>query len=86
MSEQAVEVDRIPRHVRDLRPRISLEGERKLMEEKQGETEEWLIGLCNPAEPAQCGDDATEREMPRRSEREKRPVVEFAVNEIVFSM
>ncbi|KAK4310301.1 hypothetical protein Pmani_018120 [Petrolisthes manimaculis] len=61
-------VTSLTRHVRDLRPRMSLEDERELTEEKQGETEEWLIGLRNPAEPAQCGDDATEREMPRRSE------------------
>ena len=89
LSEQAVKVDRTPRHVRDLRPRMTTEDERKPTEEMQGETEEWLIGLRNPDEPAQGGDDITERnpdqgreeaperEIPRRSGRERRPVVHF---------
>ena len=89
LSEQAVQVNGIPRHVRDLRPRIITEDGRKQAEKKEGETQEWLIGLRHAAEPAQDGDEAsgseprqgaeevTESEQPRMSERERRPVVRF---------
>ena len=56
---EAVEVNGIPRHVHDLRSRISTEDGHKQAEKKEGETEEWLVGLRHSAEPAQGGDEAS---------------------------
>lgn len=46
LSQQAVEVNRVPRHVRDLRLRMSTEDECKQAREEKGELEEcpWFIG------------------------------------------
>lgn len=75
--------------MRDLRPRIATEDGRKQAEEKESEAEEWFIGLRHPTEPTQGDDEATESEprqdaeevgeseLPKRSGRERRPVVRF---------
>ena len=87
LSQQAVEVNGVPRHVRNLRPKMATEDECKQARGEKGELEEcpWFIGCqathggddATKSKTSESEKEVTERILPKISERERSPFVRF---------